>query len=380
MTRAVVVTGYGVRTAAGNGPDALRGSVFAGRPGFRPVSRFGTAGLRTSWAACSPDDRTPSLLTALTGVSDDAVAMAALPAGRDTAVLVGAAGDFTPITRFWESDGEDRDRVRDTAPGRFADVLAERLGARGRRFTFTTACVASASALIHGCRLISAGLTESALCVGGYLVEVENQAKFDSGRALSRDGAVRPFSADRSGLLLGDGAAAVVLESAEHARRRSATPLARVAGWGTASDAYHVARPHPQARGLVAAARQALSRAGGVDVGYVNAHGTGTKYNDNAETAGFHQLFGTAAPHVPISSTKSTTGHMLEGAGAVEFVITLQTLLDRTLPPTAGFTIPDPDCDLDYIPNEPRAADIRRVLTVNAAFGGANTALLLERA
>ncbi|HUQ58558.1 beta-ketoacyl-[acyl-carrier-protein] synthase family protein [Lentzea sp.] len=368
----VVVTGFGVRTAFGDGADALRSGVFAGRAAFGPIERFGTDGLRTGVAACAPG--APRLRTALTEVADAAVAMSGLPPGRDTAVLAGVAGDFTAVTAFWASGATEH--VEDSAARTFADVLAERLGARGPRTTFTTACVASANAIVHGCRLISAGVVDSAVCAGGYLVEPENQSKFDSGRALSRDGSIRPFSEGRSGLLLGDGVAAVVLESRSHAVRRGANVLARVPGWGVAADAHHIARPHPEARGLVLAATAALGKGG--PVGYVNAHGTGTQHNDSAETAGLHTLFGADAASIPVSSTKSTTGHMLEGAGAVEFVVTLLALLDQTVPPTAGFTGRDPACDLDYVPNDARAARLRRALTLNAAFGGANTAIVLE--
>jgi 3-oxoacyl-[acyl-carrier-protein] synthase II len=193
---------------------------------------------------------------------------------------------------------------------------------------------------------------------------------------------VRPFSADRSGLLLGDGAAAVVLESASAARRRGARPLATIAGWGAASDAFHVSRPHPGGAGLAAAAQRALRRAGdpdGLRVDYVNAHGTATRFNDPAETRGLHEVFGARADQVPVSSTKSTTGHLLEAAGIVEFVITLLALTDGVLPPTANFTVADSECDLDYVPNTARDADVRRAMSVNAAFGGVNTALVLER-
>ncbi|MFD8493026.1 beta-ketoacyl-[acyl-carrier-protein] synthase family protein [Amycolatopsis sp. NPDC059657] len=378
----VVVTGYGVHTAFGEGPARVRDGVFAGRQEFPEITRFATTGLRSHVAATYDAEDTPAVRPVLSRCADTAVEMADLPAGRDTAVLVGTAGDFTALTRFWRSGGTNSAGVGGTVPARLAEALAVRLGARGPRMAFTNACVASASALIHGCRMIASGRVESAVCAGAYLVEEENQAKFDSGWALARDGVVRPFSADRSGLLLGDGAAAVVLESADSAERRGALPLARVVGWGAASDAHHIARPHPEARGLVTAVRSALRRAGddaGALVDYVNAHGTGTKHNDLAETRGFHEVFGDRAPEVPISSTKSTTGHLLEASGAVEFVISLLALLDGVVPPTAGFTTPDPECDLDYVPNEPRKAKLRRALTVNAAFGGANTALLLER-
>jgi 3-oxoacyl-[acyl-carrier-protein] synthase II len=278
--------------------------------------------------------------------------------------------------------GEAAERLADAVPAHLAELLAEGLGLVGPRLTFTNACVASAAAIIHACRLISSGRIDVAVCAGGYLVEEETFGKFDSGRALSRDGMVRPFSLDRSGLLLGDGVAAVVLESAEHARRRGARPLATVVGWGAATDAHHIAQPHPEGVGLARAARQALRLAGdpdGASLGYVNAHGTGTKYNDGAETRGLRAAFAERAESIPVSSTKGTTGHLLEAAGVVEFVITMLALTDGVLPPTAGFTRPDPECDLDYVPNQPRQADPRRALTINAAFGGANTALVLER-
>ncbi|WUH00319.1 beta-ketoacyl-[acyl-carrier-protein] synthase family protein [Streptomyces violaceus] len=308
---------------------------------------------------------------------------------RNAVVVNGAGGEDTgrnPGVVLTGGPGADPGgaaaRLADAVPARLAEVLAGHLGLTGPRLTFTNACVASAAAIIHACRLISSGRIDVAVCAGGYLVEEETFGKFDSGRALSRDGMVRPFSADRSGLLLGDGVAAVVLESAQHARRRGARPLASVPGWGAATDAHHIAQPHPEGAGLAQATRQALRLAGdpdGAALGYVNAHGTGTRYNDGAETRGLRAALAERAGSIPVSSTKSTTGHLLEAAGIVEFVITMLALTDGVLPPTAGFTRPDPECDLDYVPNRPRRADPRRALTINAAFGGANTALVLER-
>ncbi|MEU5294523.1 beta-ketoacyl-[acyl-carrier-protein] synthase family protein [Streptomyces umbrinus] len=385
-----------------------------------------------------------ALRYALARCGVEALDMAGLRAGAEAAVLLGVAGDHTSVTRYWRGGGSDgrcgsvvarravprapekqpvrgvstdtervthagtdaaRERVTDASPAadtervadaspadtrrvgdavpaRLAELLAGGLGLVGPRLTFTNACVASAAAIIHACRLISSGRIDVAVCGGGYLVEEETFGKFDSGRALSRDGMVRPFSADRSGLLLGDGVAVVVLESAEHARRRGARSLAGVVGWGAASDAHHIAQPHPEGVGLARAARQAMRLAGdpdGAALDYVNAHGTGTKYNDGAETRGLRAAFPERAESIPVSSTKSTTGHLLEAAGVVEFVITMLALTDGVLPPTAGYTAPDPECDLDYVPNEPRRSDARRALTINAAFGGANTALVLER-
>ncbi|GAA4043202.1 beta-ketoacyl-[acyl-carrier-protein] synthase family protein [Streptomyces shaanxiensis] len=396
MSGEVTVTGFGVRTAFGTGADALRRGVFAGVPAFAPTTRFDTGPYRTPMAAAAPDGPDAvehwALRHALAECGTEALDMAGLRPGTDAAVLLGIAGDHTSVTRYWRGaagadtpdagDGAATDRVADAVPARLTELLAAHLGSTGPRLTFTNACVASAAAIIHGCRLISSGRTDVAVCAGGYLVEEETFGKFDSGRALSKDGMVRPFSADRSGLLLGDGVAVVVLESAEHIRRRGARPLASVVGWGAATDAHHIAQPHPEGAGLARAARQAMRLAGdpdGAALDYVNAHGTGTKYNDGAETRGLRAAFPDRAESIPVSSTKSTTGHLLEAAGVVEFVITLLALTDGLLPPTAGFTAPDPECDLDYVPNRPRRADLRRALTVNAAFGGANTALVLER-
>ncbi|MFG2343661.1 beta-ketoacyl-[acyl-carrier-protein] synthase family protein [Streptomyces phaeochromogenes] len=327
------------------------------------------------------------------GASTDTerVARAGTAAGRERVTDASPAADTERVTnaspaadteRITDASPPGTRRVGDAVPARLAELLAGGLGLVGPQLTFTNACVASAAAIIHACRLISSGRIDVAVCGGGYLVEEETFGKFDSGRALSGDGMVRPFSADRSGLLLGDGVAVVVLESAEHARRRGARPLAGVVGWGAASDAHHIAQPHPEGVGLARAARQAMRLAGdpdGAALDYVNAHGTGTKYNDGAETRGLRAAFPERAESIPVSSTKSTTGHLLEAAGVVEFVITMLALTDGVLPPTAGFTAPDPECDLDYVPNEPRRTDPRRALTVNAAFGGANTALVLER-
>ncbi|GLV77328.1 beta-ketoacyl-[acyl-carrier-protein] synthase family protein [Streptomyces hygroscopicus] len=424
MSREVLLTGFGVRTAFGSGADPLREGVFDGRPAFAPITRFDTGPYRTGVAATGGG--AAPLREVLAEVAGAAAGMAGLRTGAEAAVLVGTAGDFTGLTRFWRgpdapgsagpgpgpsagaagaasarSVPEEAASVGPVSPGAAsvgpgavsagaapvetvpawqAEALADALGLRGPRLAFTNACVASATAVAHACALIASGRADVAVCAGAYLVEEENLAKFGSGFALSGDGMMRPFCADRGGLLLGDGAAAVVLESAEGARRRGARALGALTGWGAASDAHHIARPHPEGAGLVAAARRALRRAGGPRIDYVNAHGTATTYNDPAETRGLRTLFGADADRVPVSSTKSTTGHLLEASGVVELVITLLALRDGVLPPTAGFTAPDPVCDLDYVPNRPHKADIRRALTVNAAFGGANTALILERA
>ncbi|MGJ6968489.1 beta-ketoacyl-[acyl-carrier-protein] synthase family protein [Streptosporangium sp. G11] len=389
----VVITGFGVFTAFGFGEKALLDGVFSGRPAFQPVRRFDTARFRCSSAAVyegdgppAPDvahraDAAPRQLAVLTACSHAAIDMAGIVPSSIGGALVGSQGDYTPVSRYWRSNGGDTAHVTDSLPCQLAHALGGDLGLGPLRLTFTNACVASADTIIHASRLISRGKADALLVAGAYLVEEELFAKFDSARAFAKDGHVRPFCKERTGLLLGDGVASLVLESGSSARARGATVLARVAGWGITSDAYHVSRPHPEGRGTAQAIEAAL-RVGGLSpdtVDYVNVHGTGTPSNDTSETAALHRVFGDRARHLAISSTKSTTGHALEGAGAVETVITMLAMSHGLVPPTANFITPDPACDMDYVTEGPREMKVNRAVTTNSAFGGVNTALVLER-
>ncbi|MGM1061562.1 beta-ketoacyl-[acyl-carrier-protein] synthase family protein [Saccharothrix sp. Mg75] len=391
----VVITGIGVFTAFGFGEQALLDGVFTGTHAFGPVRRFDTGRFRCGAAATytgsgpgypgMPDDATAPLRQrdVLVACSSAAIGMSGLAPSAIAGTLVGSQGDYTPITSFWRSgdDGDAPVPVADSLPSHLSHALADELGLGGLRSTFINACVASADAVIHAARLIRAGRVDALLCAGAYLVEEELFAKFDSARAFAKDGHVRPFSKDRTGLLLGDGVAALVLESGRGARARGAEVLARVTGWGITSDAFHVSRPHPRGRGTADAVRAALrtARLDADRVDYVNVHGTGTASNDTAETAALHDVLGARAPEVAVSSTKSTTGHPLEGAGAVEAVITLLALRHGIVPPTANFTTPDPRCDLDYVTDTPREVRMDHAVSLNSAFGGVNTALLLSR-
>ncbi|MEU8622542.1 beta-ketoacyl-[acyl-carrier-protein] synthase family protein [Streptomyces sp. NPDC048623] len=397
MATDVAITGYGVFTAYGFGAQALREGLFAGRDAFTPVTRFDSTPYYADRAATYEGEGpeipgtpvkpgvTPGQAEVLRACALAALAMARHD-GADAPVLLGTAGDHSANRGFWEDIAAGRTpvdpRVLDSLPARLAERLGEELGLGRQRLAFVNACVASTNAIAHGAELISRGAADMVLAGGSYLVTEDVFAKFDSGKALSREGVVRPFAKGRAGLLQGDGAAVLVLESAAHARKRGADILGKVAGWGMAADAHHVIQPHPRGEGMAAAAAAAIRRAGIApeQIGYVNAHGTGTPLNDVAETAALHRIFGSHAPRVPVSSTKSGTGHMLEATGAVEAVITLLALRDGLLPPTLNHHEPDPACDLDYVPNTARAADITHALSLNAAFGGVNAALVLERA
>jgi 3-oxoacyl-[acyl-carrier-protein] synthase II len=382
MPAELVVTGFGVRTAFGSGESALLEGVFAGRPGFRPVTRFDATPYRCRWAA--EGAAMGRQLHVVARCAAAALEMAGLAGAPEGDVLIATQGDFTGLNRFWRGalgggPAPEPALVAETLPGHLADRLADHLGLKGRRLAFNSGCVASSSAIIHGCELLLAGRADLVVCGGCYVVDEEFFAKFDSGRALATEPWLRAFSTDRRGLLLGDGAAVVVLERRDRAAGRGARALAAVAGWGTASDAHHVCQPHPDGAGLAAAMRAALRRAGRgpADVGYLNAHGTGTRLNDVAEARAVRTVFGRHAGRLPVSSTKSSTGHTLEAAGAVEAVISLLALRHGRLPPTVGCTTPDPECDLDLVLGEARPAAVDHAMTVNSAFGGMNTAILL---
>ena len=376
---AVVVTGMSAACAAGRGTGALLAHALAGRPGFAPLTRFDPARYRTGVAAVLPD--AGPLADELAGAIDQACADARLPAALRAGCPLLLAAHRVPHTSRLSAP----DRRAADARGGLARALADRTGLRGQVRTYVTACVSASTAVADGAAMIASGRAERVVVAAGYLVTEDDFALFDSGRALARDGRVRPFSAGRQGLLLGDAVAAVVLESAARtntAAGRGADVHAHLAGWGRAGDAHHVCRPHPRGTGLARAVAAALRRAAVVpaDIGYVNAHGSATSWNDPAEAAGLHSALGEHAARVPISSTKSVHGHALDASGLLELVVTVQALRAGQLPVNAGFLAPDPACPLNVILDEPLRAEPRYALSVNTAFGGANTALLVEAA
>ncbi|WP_349876791.1 beta-ketoacyl synthase N-terminal-like domain-containing protein [Micromonospora sp. HUAS YX12] len=368
----VRITGTYALSALGRGADALLAGVLTGTPAFAPVRRFDTTGRRVTVAATLPDVGT------LAGELADAIDTAARAAGLDRAgraesalFLATHGGPYSlPVPAGWDEP---------TVPA-LAGHLAARCGLRGHTRIYTTACVSASSAVADAAALIRRGDLERVVVAAGYLVEPDQYALFDAGRALAADGAVRPFSAGRKGLLLGDGVAAVVLESAGAAARRGAETLASVAGWGRAGDAYHPCQPHPDGLGLARAVQAALRR-GGLPpdaIGYVNANATGTPFSDASEAAALTGVFGEDAGRLPVSSTKSVHGHALEASGLLELLVTVLALRHGKLPVTAGWLGTDPQCPLDVIRDAPRPARTGHALTLNAAFGGADTALLVS--
>ncbi|HEY1571651.1 MAG TPA: beta-ketoacyl synthase N-terminal-like domain-containing protein [Pseudonocardiaceae bacterium] len=357
MSEQVVVTGLAARSAFGPDTSALLARAFTGEPAFTPVRRFDATARRSGVAATLPG--APVLADELVAVIEDACRVAGDPGPRTGPLLLAAHADRSNAA---------------TA----ADV-ALRVGVAGGVRTYTAACVAASTAVADAATMIATGRHDRVVVAAGFLVDEDIFALFDAGRVLARDGAVRPFSTGRLGMVLGDAIAAVVLESASSAAERGARVRARLAGWGRCGDAYHVCQPRPDGTGMARAITSALDRAGvgPDDVGYVNANGTGTVFNDAAEAAALRLTFGDRLPRVPVSSTKSVHGHALEATGLLELVITVLALRAGRLPVNAGYLGPDVDCPLDVVVGRPRPSGARYALSVNAAFGGANTALLV---
>jgi len=260
-----------------------------------------------------------------------------------------------------------------------AHALAEQAGFTGPVLTVSTACASGTDAIGLAYRRIASGAADM-LVAGGVDALCElSFSGFCALRALTTD-RVRPFSRNRTGLALGEGAAFLVLERECAAKQRGATPLGRIAGYATRSDAFHLTAPHRDGRGLAAAVKAVLAdgAVGPAQIDYVSAHGTGTPYNDRMETLALKAALGACAARVPISSVKGALGHAFGAAGAIEAAVCLLAIRDGVVPPTANLEEPDPECDLDFVPGGARRVAVRTALTVSAGFGGQNAALVIR--
>ncbi|MFF2041424.1 beta-ketoacyl synthase N-terminal-like domain-containing protein [Kitasatospora sp. NPDC058170] len=364
-----VVTGVGVLSAAGSGLGALAEATAHGKAAFSTVTRFDVSARRTTRAALLPEP--VALADAVLAAVDQACRQAGLPAAGGAGAPDGGA---VPVLLALHSDLRTRDVSAAVAAG-----AARAWGVAGVTRVYTGACVAAGTAVADAAALVATGRHPRVLVAAGHLVEPGVFAAFDAGRALARDGELRPFSAGRSGTLLGDAAAAVVVEAEPAAERRGAPVLARLAGWGRTGDAHHVCRPEPDGDGAARAVEAALARAGvtPAEIGYVNANGTGSPLADRAEASALRRVFGPHAERLPVSSSKSVHGHALEASALLELAVTIAALRDGRLPVNAGWLGPDPDVAVDLVLDGPRAARPHYALTLNSAFGGANTALLV---
>ena len=273
--------------------------------------------------------------------------------------------------------------LADSGPGQ----VAIKLGVRGPNMSVVTACATGSNALGEAAEIIRRGSADVMIAGGGEASVFKlAMAGMNSIGALSTrndapEKASRPFDKNRDGFVMGEGAGVLILEELEFAKARGANILAELSGYGTSDDAYHISAPAEGGEGAALCMQLALENAGLTvdDIAYINAHGTSTKLNDKGETAAIKTVFGERAYQVPVSSTKSMTGHMLGASGALEALICTKALQESIIPPTINYETPDPECDLDYVPNEPRKAKIQHALSNSFGFGGHNATLIISR-
>ncbi len=409
----VVVTGLGVITSLGVGKTENWKRLTAGESGIHAINRFPTEGLRTRIAGTIeylPAEESTAALTE--NFAKLAVEEAISESG------IGGKGDFPgplflavpPIEVEWpqrievagRSGANDKvtynDILRACAGlpayhdrfmlGSVADRLADLFGTKGSPISLSTACASGATAVQLGVEAIRRGETDAALCVGAdgsisqeALIRFSLLSALSTGSNDNPQGAAKPFSKNRDGFVMAEGAGALVLESYQSAKARGARILGVLEGCGEMADAFHRTRSSPDGKPIVGCVVNAINDAGLTpeDIDYVNAHGTSTPENDKMEYVGLSKVFGERMKGIPISSNKSMVGHTLSAAGAVEAVFSLLTLAHQRIPPTINYAVPDPDIPLDVVPNTARDATVRHVISNSFGFGGQNVSLVMGR-
>jgi 3-oxoacyl-[acyl-carrier-protein] synthase II len=391
--RRVVVTGLGAVSPYGAGVKAYWAGLAGGTCAIRPLTLFDPDGFRCRIAAEVPDlaDGSPRRSRAdrlALAAAREALADADLGPAEcaDAGLVVGAVGGgmLEAERWYWSRDEQPRPHgwsraLRTILPSAHAETLGHALRLRGPRHTVVTACSSGAVALAEAAELIADGVIDTALAGG---VDAMTRLCFMGFNALKLldPGPCRPFDRERRGMSIGEGAAFVVLESAERARARGARAYAELAGCGMTTDAYHVTAPQPEGEGMVRAIRAALQAAGlaPAGVGYANAHGTATLQNDRIEARALAQVFGEGG--LLVSSTKSMIGHTMAAAGALEAVATILALVHDTVPPTASLVSQDPEVVFDCVPRVAREVAVDHAITNSFGFGGQNVTLLFRRA
>jgi 3-oxoacyl-[acyl-carrier-protein] synthase II len=408
--RRVVVTGVGLVTALGTGTEETWKGLCDGRSGVGPISRFDSTEFSTKIAAEVKDfdplrwfdkkdlKKMDFFIYYAVAAADFAMKQSGLIIDPELSERVGVfigsgIGGFTVIEREHKAllEGGPRKISPFFIPSSIINLAAGqvsiRFGARGPNSAPCTACSSGAHAVGDAFRVISRGDADAMICGGSEAaITPMGVGGFAAMRALSTRNdepmrASRPFDAERDGFVVGEGAGVLVLEELEYAKRRGAKIIAELAGYGMSGDAFHITLPPDDGRGAHRVMLNALTDAGvkPEEVGYINAHGTSTPPNDRIESYAIKQLFGAHAKNLAVSSTKSMIGHLLGAAGAVEAGIASLVVERGILPPTINYENPDPDCDLDYVPNQMRKKDVRYALSNSFGFGGTNAALLFKR-
>ena len=410
MSRRVVITGLGLVTPLGIGVDETWSALCEGRSGIGEITRFDTTDFITKIAGevkhFNAEDflpkkdakRTERFIAYAVAAARMAVEDARLNIddtnGHRVGVITGCGLgglEMLEVTaRTVQEKGPKRVSpffipmiIGNMAPG----MISIHLGAKGPNISVATACAAGAHAIGDACNTILRGQAD-AMITGGVesVITPTCIAGFNSMKALSTRNddpqkASRPFDRDRDGFVVGEGAGMLILEALEHARERGATILAEMAGYGQSGDGYHMTSPSPDGDGMIRCMQAAIDSAGIAReaIDYINAHGTSTPLNDLYETRAIKKVFGDFAPKVPISSTKSMTGHLLGGAGGIETLFTVLAVKNGIIPPTINLEHAGDECDLDYVPNVARKADITYAMSNSFGFGGTNASLVIKR-
>jgi len=409
MKERVVITGLGTISPLGQDVPTTWKGLVEGRSAIGPITCFDTDGIKVKVAAEVKDfdpvgrfgrrearrsDRYTQLAMAAAQEALDASGLVATPTtasriGVVTGSGIGGIGTMFEIERTVIERGPRRVgpfavpmMLADTAPGQ----IAIKYGFRGPNFTVTSACASGTHAIGEAMAIIRRGAADAMVTGGADAALVRsaigafaNMGALSTGWNDEPQRASRPFDAKRDGFVAGEGAGILILESLEFARKRGAPILAEVLGYGASADAYHITAPLEDGGGAIQSMKAALADAGiePEEVDYLNAHGTSTPLNDKGETLAAKMVFGDHAHRLPISSTKSMAGHLLGGAGALEAIACVQTIREGIIHPTINYEFPDPECDLDYVPNQARPATVRTVMSNSFGFGGHNATIII---
>ena len=416
MTRRVVITGLGLVTPVGNTVEDTWTALMAGRSGADYIKKFDAERFSVKFA-CEVKNFDPltfiakkdarkmgafihyAIAASIEAMADSGIKLT--PEGKFPDDIAENAGTYisSGIGDFWAIERE-HSKLLDDGPDRVspffivsaivnlaAGQVSIRFGAKGPNSATATACAAGAHAIGDSFKIIQRGDADIMICGGAEsAITPMSVAGFSAMRALSTNNddpvhASRPFERDRDGFVIGEGAGIMILEELESAKRRGARIYAELVGYGASADAFHLTMPDETGSGARRVMQRTLKDAGVApeQIGYINAHGTSTPYNDKFETLAIKETFGAHAYKLAVSSTKSMTGHLLGAAGGIESVFSVLTLYRNAIAPTINYVNPDPECDLDYVPNEPREARVQYVLSNSFGFGGTNAALLFKR-
>ncbi|TCW38719.1 3-oxoacyl-[acyl-carrier-protein] synthase II [Thermohydrogenium kirishiense] len=405
----VVITGIGAITPIGNSIDELWDSLINGRSGIDKVTRFDVSSYPTKLAAEVKDFEPTEYIDKKEAKRMDRFTQFALASAKMALIDSGLDLEKEDLDRIGviygsgiggiETLENQQNILKEKGPGRVspffvpmmiadmaAGLISITFGLKGHNETIVNACASSTNAIGDAFKVIERGDAD-VIVTGGSEAAITPLAiaGFCSMKAMSTNDdpktACRPFDANRDGFIMGEGSATLILESLEHAIKRGAKIYCEIVGYGATADAYHITAPAPEGAGAARAMKLALKDAGIVpeDIDYINAHGTSTEYNDKYETMAIKNVFGQHAYKLKVSSTKSMTGHMLGASGAVEAVATILAIKNGIVPPTINYETPDPECDLDYVPNKALEMEINYALSNSFGFGGHNATLVFKK-